>query len=102
MVQLPLFHPEPQGTPALEQPINSERPFFLFVGRLEKIKGVQTLIPVFRRLKKVDLVIAGRNGRNRQRLKGLEPDSMRETRWLLPVAAIPLHLRHIRLERASS
>jgi hypothetical protein len=29
-------------------------------------------------------------------LKGLEPDSMRETRWLLPVAPIPLRLRHIR------
>jgi hypothetical protein len=38
----------------------------------------------------IDLVIAGRNGRNRQRLRGLKPDSMRETRWLLPVASIPL------------
>jgi glycosyltransferase involved in cell wall biosynthesis len=59
MVQLPLFHPEPQGTPPLDQSINGGRPFFLFVGRLEKIKGVQTIIPVFRRLKNVDLVIAG-------------------------------------------
>jgi glycosyltransferase involved in cell wall biosynthesis len=59
MVQLPLFHPEPQGTLTLEQPINGGRPFFLFVGRLEKIKGVQTIIPVFRRLTHVDLVIAG-------------------------------------------
>jgi glycosyltransferase involved in cell wall biosynthesis len=59
MVQLPLFHPEPHGTPTPEQPINGERPFFLFVGRLEKIKGVQTLIPVFRRLENIDLVIAG-------------------------------------------
>jgi glycosyltransferase involved in cell wall biosynthesis len=59
MVQLPLFHPEPPCTPTLEQPINGGRPFFLFVGRLEKIKGVQTIIPVFRRLENVDLVIAG-------------------------------------------
>jgi glycosyltransferase involved in cell wall biosynthesis len=59
MVQLPLFHPGPHGTLTLEQPINDGRPFFLFVGRLEKIKGVQTIIPVFRRLANVDLVIAG-------------------------------------------
>jgi glycosyltransferase involved in cell wall biosynthesis len=59
MVQLPLLHPELQVTPTTEQPSNGGRPFFLFVGRLEKIKGVQTLIPVFRRLEHVDLVIAG-------------------------------------------
>jgi glycosyltransferase involved in cell wall biosynthesis len=35
------------------------RPFFLFVGRLEKIKGVQVLLEVFRTYQKADLVIAG-------------------------------------------
>ena len=56
----------------------------------------------------VDLVIAGRNGRHRQRLRGLELDSMRETRWLLllHLPVVPDHhcrcfLRRIRLERAS-
>ena len=50
----------------------------------------------------VDLVIADRNGRNRQRLRGLEPDPMREMRWLLPVPPIPRRHRRIRLvERAS-
>jgi glycosyltransferase involved in cell wall biosynthesis len=34
-------------------------PFFLFVGRLEKLKGLQTLIPVFRRYLKAQLLIAG-------------------------------------------
>lgn len=34
-------------------------PFFLFVGRLEKIKGLQTLIPVFHRYDKARLLIAG-------------------------------------------
>jgi glycosyltransferase involved in cell wall biosynthesis len=57
MVQLPLFHPEPR--PEVLPCVNTERPFFLFVGRLEKIKGVQTLIPVFRALRDVDLVIVG-------------------------------------------
>lgn len=33
--------------------------YFLFVGRLEKIKGVQTLIPLFRRYDKAQLWIVG-------------------------------------------
>lgn len=36
-----------------------EKPFFLFVGRLEKPKGLQTLIPVFRHYRKAQLLIAG-------------------------------------------
>ncbi|HSE36908.1 MAG TPA: glycosyltransferase family 4 protein [Blastocatellia bacterium] len=36
-----------------------EDPYFLFVGRLEKIKGLQTLLPVFKRYKRARLVIAG-------------------------------------------
>ena len=35
------------------------RPFFLFVGRLEKIKGLQNLIPVFQKHQEYDLLIAG-------------------------------------------
>jgi glycosyltransferase involved in cell wall biosynthesis len=35
-------------------------PFFLFVGRLEKLKGVQTLIRVFLQYRKAELWIAGR------------------------------------------
>jgi glycosyltransferase involved in cell wall biosynthesis len=36
------------------------QPYFLFVGRLEKLKGLQTLIPVFRHFKKAQLLIAGK------------------------------------------
>ena len=36
-----------------------EAPYFLFVGRLEKLKGLQTVIPVFRRYPKARLLIAG-------------------------------------------
>jgi glycosyltransferase involved in cell wall biosynthesis len=36
-----------------------QKPYFLFVGRLEKIKGLQTLIPVFRHYEKARLWIAG-------------------------------------------
>jgi glycosyltransferase involved in cell wall biosynthesis len=35
------------------------RPYFLFVGRLEKIKGLQTVIPIFHRYEKAQLWIAG-------------------------------------------
>jgi glycosyltransferase involved in cell wall biosynthesis len=35
------------------------RPYFLFVGRLEKIKGVETLLPTFDRYPQADLLIAG-------------------------------------------
>lgn len=35
------------------------RPYFLFVGRLEKLKGLQTVIPLFRDYRGADLVIAG-------------------------------------------
>jgi glycosyltransferase involved in cell wall biosynthesis len=34
-------------------------PFFLFAGRLEKLKGLQTVIPLFRRYPAADLVVAG-------------------------------------------
>ncbi len=59
MVQLPLFHPEPPTPPAQTKPVNEGRPYFLFVGRLEKIKGVQTVIPTFKGMPDIDLLIAG-------------------------------------------
>lgn len=34
-------------------------PYFLFVGRLERLKGLQTLIPLFRRSTSVRLLVAG-------------------------------------------
>jgi glycosyltransferase involved in cell wall biosynthesis len=39
-----------------------KEPYFLYAGRLEKLKGVHNLIPVFRRYKRAGLVIAGRGG----------------------------------------
>jgi len=37
-----------------------EEPYFLFVGRLEKLKGLQTLIPIFRHYPKAQLLVAGK------------------------------------------
>lgn len=36
-----------------------ERPYFLFVGRLEEIKGLQTLIEAWKSIDKFDLLVAG-------------------------------------------
>lgn len=59
MIQLPLFYPEPLPPSEAAATLNDGRPYFLFSGRLEKIKGVQDIIPVFRPLPEVDLLIAG-------------------------------------------
>jgi len=40
-------------------PRPQERPYFLFVGRLEAIKGLQTLIQVWKRVVDFDLLVAG-------------------------------------------
>jgi glycosyltransferase involved in cell wall biosynthesis len=37
----------------------AEKPYFLFVGRLEKLKGLQTIISLFQRYVKAELWIAG-------------------------------------------
>lgn len=75
MEVLPYFLPDPPdtpvgGDPAPDQPASEDaphpiterphtRPYFLFVGRLEVIKGLQDVIPVFERYANADLVIAG-------------------------------------------
>jgi glycosyltransferase involved in cell wall biosynthesis len=61
---LPIFLPTPPDTndfetAPTEPPKQPSRPFFLFVGRLEQIKGVQNIIPVFQNHHDYDLLIAG-------------------------------------------
>jgi len=51
------------------------RPYFLFVGRLEKIKGLQTVIPLFRDHPHADLLVAGAGeyeSELRRQARGLE------------------------------
>ena len=60
MEVLPYFLPDPEPgdrTSASASP--HERPYFLFVGRLERIKGLDDVIPLFERYDGADLVIAG-------------------------------------------
>lgn len=60
MEVLPYFLPEtPAAAVTGEATSPHPRPYFLFVGRLEKIKGLDDVIPVFRDYPDADLVIAG-------------------------------------------
>ena len=57
---LPYFLPKRADSKTVPLPTKfGERPFFLFVGRLEYIKGVQNLIEPFRNNPEVDLLVAG-------------------------------------------
>lgn len=60
MTVVPYFLPdtEASGDRGIETPPHG-RPFFLFVGRLEKIKGLDDVIPVFAKFDRADLLIAG-------------------------------------------
>jgi glycosyltransferase involved in cell wall biosynthesis len=58
---LPELEPAPPERTARAQEIlaHEKGPFFLFVGRLEKLKGLQTILPVFKRRPELRLLIAG-------------------------------------------
>jgi glycosyltransferase involved in cell wall biosynthesis len=60
MTVLPSFVPTP-AVIANDEPV-SDRPFFLCVGRLEKLKGIQDMIELFRGYREADLVIIGDGG----------------------------------------
>jgi glycosyltransferase involved in cell wall biosynthesis len=64
---LPYFVPAPPPPAATT---SHERPYFLYVGRLVKLKGVDTLIRAFRRYPDADLVIVG-DGEERAALETL-------------------------------
>ena len=73
MEVLPGFLPDPE--PGATRPIATgasphERPYFLFVGRLERIKGLDDVIPVFARYSDADLLIAG-DGTHRRSLEAI-------------------------------
>jgi glycosyltransferase involved in cell wall biosynthesis len=61
-VVLPYFTSRWGLTESVAAPITREKPYFLFVGRLEKIKGLQELLPVFRRYQKAELWVSGTGG----------------------------------------
>jgi len=60
IVHLPNFVPSTDDTgPTPNNTTIPKEPYFLFVGRLEKLKGLQTIIPVFQHYPKAQLLIVG-------------------------------------------
>lgn len=55
--------PDDDAPPAGRPP--AERPYFLYAGRLEKLKGVDELLDLFTRFPAADLLIAGEGERSR-------------------------------------
>lgn len=71
---IPYFLPTPPDFENVQGDKINERPYFLFVGRLEKIKGLQNLIPVFKENQNYDLLIAG-DGEFKEELTELAGES---------------------------
>jgi glycosyltransferase involved in cell wall biosynthesis len=59
MTILPHFVPMPSAQMEPQPHPNEGRPYFLFVGRLEKLKGVQNLLRIFTDYRDAELVIVG-------------------------------------------
>jgi glycosyltransferase involved in cell wall biosynthesis len=72
---VPGFLPADDPTSAAE-PSPHPRPYFLFLGRLTRIKGLDDVIPVFRDGPGADLVVAG-EGEEERRLRELAGSSPR-------------------------
>jgi glycosyltransferase involved in cell wall biosynthesis len=79
MEVLPGFLPDPEPGATRPEPAGESphpRPYFLFVGRLEKIKGLDDVIPVFARYADADLLVAG-DGTYRAPLEAIAAGSPR-------------------------
>lgn len=62
MKVLPYFLPDPPAASAQTPPRGdspSNRPYFLFVGRLERIKGLDDILPAFDQYPQADLLVVG-------------------------------------------
>jgi glycosyltransferase involved in cell wall biosynthesis len=74
LLHLPHFAPQysfvVQADPPQRAADSSSKPYFLFVGRLVKPKGLHTLIPVFRRYGRAQLWVAG-VGKEESRLRAM-------------------------------
>lgn len=87
VAHLPYFIDQADGDWQNPMPRPHDRPYFLFVGRLETIKGLQTLIPLWERVHQADLLVAGTGAQEAElramaasnpRIKFLGPRPQRE------------------------
>ncbi len=77
MTVVPYFLPDADDAPVVAADASPhDRPYFLFVGRLEKIKGLDDVLPVFDRFDRADLLIAG-DGEYTATLKAIAGDNPR-------------------------
>jgi glycosyltransferase involved in cell wall biosynthesis len=95
MEVLPCFLPDvaaPEEGPEPGRP--QSRPYFFFAGRLERIKGLDDVIPVFKRFRDADLLIAG-DGEHGPTLRALAAD-LPHVRFLgkLTPEALRAYYRH--------
>lgn len=60
-VYLPHFVPyvDRSRIDSVDHPSAQTKPYFFFAGRLERLKGLQNIIPIFRNYSKADFLIAG-------------------------------------------
>jgi len=93
MEVLPYFLPEPERDTPPPPGRAHPRPYFLFVGRLERIKGLQDVIPAFAGSGPTDLLIAGR-GEYEKRLRA-QAAGLDRVRFLgaVPSAELPRYYR---------
>lgn len=96
MEVLPYFLPDPPSSaaPAPAGPSPHPRPFFFFAGRLERIKGLDDVIPAFRDFGQADLIIAG-DGDHAAALRRLA-EGMENVKFLgrIPPEALSAYYRH--------
>jgi glycosyltransferase involved in cell wall biosynthesis len=80
MEVVPYFLPDPAPAENASEsfPPPHPRPYFLFVGRLEKIKGLDDVIPLFKTYRDADLLIAG-DGNHEEHLRKLAAGNRRVT-----------------------
>jgi glycosyltransferase involved in cell wall biosynthesis len=76
MEVMPYLLPEEAHASSADGSPPHERPYFLFVGRLERIKGLDDVIPVFKDRDGAHLLIAG-DGTHARELEALAGDSPR-------------------------
>jgi glycosyltransferase involved in cell wall biosynthesis len=93
MVVLPNFVPDP-GPGVDDGGSPHHRPYFFFAGRLERLKGLDDVLPLWRHFGEADLLIAGR-GDHGDRLREIAAD-IPSVRFLgqLPPEELPRYYRH--------
>lgn len=94
MEVLPPFLPDADAPTAEARERPHPRPFFLYAGRLEQIKGLQDVIPLFDFYQEADLLVAG-DGEHRPRLQSLAAGNAR-VRFLgrVPTEDLGVYYRH--------